>query len=75
MDADQPPIRMLATVKRRAHAAAYGLIGVSLLCKGLDWTVGSPATGIFDELGFIAAALCVGCWIYGQQLELTSFGR
>ncbi|HDR9174372.1 hypothetical protein VI03_25185 [Burkholderia vietnamiensis] len=71
MEADQQPTSGLTIVKRRIHVAAYGLIAVTLICKGLDWTIGSPVSGIFDELGFISAALCVGCWIYGQQLELV----
>lgn len=61
-----------AEFQRRARIGVYTLLTVSLASKIINWTTTAPAAGVFDEVGFVAAALAVGCWIFGQQIEMMS---
>ncbi|WP_321967101.1 hypothetical protein [Burkholderia cepacia] len=57
---------------RRTRIGGYALLALSLVSKVINWTTTAPMAGVFDEVGFVAAALAVGCWIFGQQIEMMS---
>lgn len=58
--------------QRWARLGVYTLLAVSLVSKVINWTTNAPTAGVFDEVGFVTAALAVGIWIFGQQIEMMS---